>query len=99
MIIHALLAQDAVVEFRGEQIRLRRPTVADLIAAQDAESRGAFMPAWYVANHLLGPDGRNQFANPDELRAMSAPAVVALSRLIEPLYLEGLDLQAPPAKS
>jgi hypothetical protein len=29
----------------------------------------------------------------------NAPTVIRLARLIEPLYVEGLDLQAPLAKS
>jgi hypothetical protein len=98
MILDALLARDHTVDFNGKSVRLRRPTVADLIAAQDAETRGVFMPAYYCAAHVLAEDGTTLWKSPDELRGLSAPAVVALSRLIEPLYLEGLDLDRLPAK-
>lgn len=98
MILDALLARESVVDFNGQQVRLRRPTVADLIAAQDAESRGTFMPAWYCAAHVLGSDGQCVWKSAEELRTLSAPQVIALSRLIEPLYVEGLDLDRSPAK-
>lgn len=99
MILDALLARESVVDFEGHQVRLRRPTVADLIAAQDAESRGVFMPAYYCAAHVLAADGTTLWKSADELRSLSAPRVVALSRLIEPLYVEGLDLDRLHAKA
>ena len=88
--IEALYAHDVVVDFRGERVTLCRPTVGDLVAALDAESRGQNMAAWYVANHVLNSDSMKRYTY-EEVLKLSAPAVVALSRLIEPLYTEGLD--------
>ena len=96
--INAFVGVDAASAMDPATVRLRRPTVADLIAAQDAESRGTFMPAWYCAAHVLGSDGQCVWKSADELRTLSAPQVIALSRLIEPLYVEGLDLDRSPAK-
>lgn len=99
-IIDAFLAKPASVEIDGRAVALSRPTVAHFIAAQDAESRGEFMPAWYVWQHLLDENGKQAFANIELVKDVcSAPMVIRLGRLIEPLYVEGLDLQAPHAKS
>jgi hypothetical protein len=86
----ALRGLPKTIEYRGEVVVLRRPTVADLVAALDAESRGLQMSAWYVANHVLGPD-RGPLYCYDEVMKLNAPAVVGLSREIEKLYTEGLD--------
>lgn len=88
--IEALLARPLTVEFRGEAVRLRRPTIADLVAAIDAQSRDENMPAWYVATHVLDADGANMYTL-DVAKRLSAPAVIALAKMIEPLYSEGLD--------
>lgn len=88
--IEALLARPKTVDFRGEPVVLRRPTVADLVAALDASTRGDRMEPWYVANHVLGPDGRLLYTI-EEAQKLSAPACIALARIIEPLYTEGLD--------
>ena len=99
-IIDAFLSRPAVVEFDGGTITLARPTVAHFIAAQDAEARGEFMPAWYVWQHLLEKDGRQAFVSIEYVKDFcNAPTVIRLARLIEPLYVEGLDLPAPHAKS
>ena len=92
MILDALLARNVTVKFREQSVTLRRPTVADLVAAQDAEKRGVFMPAFYCAAHVLDANGETLWKSHEELRTLSAPDVIALSRLIEPLYVEGLDL-------
>lgn len=86
----ALRGQPSTIEYRGEWVTLRRPTVADLVAALDAESRGQQMSAWYVANHVLGPTGQALYCY-EEVMKLNAPAVVGLSREIEKLYTEGLD--------
>ena len=78
------------VEYRGETVTLRRPTVADLVAALDAESRGVQMSAWYVADHVLAPNGA-PLCCVGEVMKLNAPAVVGLARMIEALYTEGLD--------
>ncbi len=88
--IEALRGQNLTIDFRGERVTLRRPTVADLVAALDASSRETHMSAWYVARHVLGADGQLAYTL-DEVMKLSAPAVVALARVIEPLYTEGLD--------
>jgi hypothetical protein len=88
--IDALLARPLAVEFRGETVRLRRPTIGDLVAAIDVQSRGENMAAWYVATHVLDSDGAQMYTL-DVAKRLSAPAVIALARLIEPLYSEGLD--------
>lgn len=97
-LISALLATDAEVVWDGLTVRILRPTVAHFIAAQDAESRGVWMPAWYVATHVVGVDGQTLWKSHEELRVLSAPKIIALARLIEPLYLEGLDSPALAAK-
>jgi len=89
-VIDALAARPLATEFRGEPIRLRRPTIGDLVAAIDAQSRGENMAAWYVAAHVLAPDGSLAYTI-DQARQLSAPACIALARIIEPLYSEGLD--------
>ncbi len=99
-LIDAFLAKPAVVEFDGRALLLSRPTVAHFIAAQDAETRGEFMPAWYVWQHVLDEDGKQAFKSVDVVHDLcSAPVVIRLSKIIEPLYVEGLDLPAPHAKS
>ena len=90
MMLEALLARPVTLEFRGETVRVRRPTIGDLVAAIDAQSRGENMPAWYVAAHVLDSDGANMYTL-DMAKRLSAPAVIALARIIEPLYSEGLD--------
>lgn len=88
--IDALTAKPLEIDFRGHRIRLRRPTVADLIAMLDAESRGHNMPAAYVAAHVIDAQGERVYTYETALN-LSAPAVVALSREVEKLYGEGLD--------
>jgi hypothetical protein len=90
MLIDALIARPIHVPFRGEMVRLRRPTVGDLIAMIDAESRGLHMPAMYVAMHVIDEQGERAYTYETTLN-LSAPAVIALSREIEKLYGEGLD--------
>lgn len=96
--IAALLAKPCHVEFRGERVAIRRPRVADVVAALDASARGEYMPAWFVLHHVLEGDAP-AFASLEEVMRLDGPAVIELARYIEPLYTEGLDLQAPPAKS
>lgn len=88
--IAALLHRTAEIEFRGETVWVRRPTVADLVAAVDAQARGTFMPAWFVHAHVLKGDGL-AFKSVDEVMQLDGPAVVELSRKIEEFYAEGLD--------
>ena len=96
--IAALLARHARVDFRGEVVTLRRPTVADLVAAADAAERGTHMPAWLVWNHVLESNSP-AFESLDAVMGADGPAVLALALEVERLYAEGLDLQSPPAKS
>jgi hypothetical protein len=98
-LIESFLARPVAVEFDGRTLYLKRPTVAHLIAAQDAESRGEFMPAWYVLTHVVTSAGTPEFGSIEIVKELSAPLVLRLARLIEPLYVEGLDLPAPHAKS
>ncbi len=98
-LLDAFLSRPAVVTFDGVVLHLKRPTVAHLIAAQDAESRGEFMPAWYVLNHVVKADGSAEFSSIELVRELNAPTVLRIARLIEQLYVEGLDLQAPHEKS
>jgi hypothetical protein len=88
--IDALKARPLEIQFRGEAVRLRRPTVGDLVAMIDAESRGRFMPAEYVAAHVIDAQGERIYTYETALN-LSAPAVVGLSKEIEKLYGEGLD--------
>jgi len=90
MLIDALKACPTEISFRGERVRLRRPTVGDLIALIDAESRGLHMPAMYVAMHVIDDQNERAYTYETAL-SLSAPAVIALSREIEKLYGEGLD--------
>lgn len=99
-LIDAFLARAAVIEIDGKSLAIARPTVAHFIAAQDAETRGEFMPAWYVWQHVLDENGKQAFASLDVVKDLcSAPLVIRLAKLIEPFYVEGLDLPAPHAKS
>ena len=86
----ALSAKPLEIAFRGEVVRLRRPTVGDLVAMIDAESRGVNMAAMYVAAHVIDEQGGRLFTYETALN-LSAPAVIALSKEIEKLYGEGLD--------
>lgn len=89
--IDALLSRPLSVEFRGEAVRLRRPTIADLVAAIDAQSRGENMTAWYIAQHVLAPDNSLAYTV-DQARQLHAPSAIAFVRdHVEPLYSEGLD--------
>ena len=88
--IEALTARPKTIDFRGERIVLRRPTIADLVAALDRSSRGERMEPWYIANHVIFDDGQPVYTIEQAAR-LSAPASVALCREIEPLYSEGLD--------
>lgn len=88
--IEALLAKPVTVDFRGENVRLRRPTIADLIAAIDAQSRGENMTAFYIAAHVLAHDGSLAYTLA-EAKQLHAPSAIRLAQLIEPLYSEGLD--------
>jgi len=96
--IHALLAKPHAIDFRGERIVIRRPRVADLVACVDQSERGVYMPAWFVMNHVM--DGDSQaFQTLEQVMQLDGPAVVELAREIEKLYVEGLDLSGPHAKS
>lgn len=86
----ALAAKPLEIAFRGETVRLRRPTVGDLVAMLDAETRGVNMAAQYVAAHVIDAQGERVFTYETALN-LSAPAVIALSKEIEKLYGEGLD--------
>ena len=88
--IDALLARPTIVRIGTKEFRCRRPTVADFIAVLDAESRGEYLPALYVANHLIDENGERMFT-PETARNLHGPSVVILSRQIEVLYTEGLD--------
>jgi hypothetical protein len=91
MSIHdALSARPLEIAFRGEAVRLRRPTVADLVAMIDAESRGPNMAAMYVSAHVIDENGNRVYTYETALN-LSAPAVIGLSKEIEKLYGEGLD--------
>lgn len=90
MIIDALTARPTEIVFNGETVRLRRPTVGDLVAMIDAQSRGVHMAAMYVAMHVIDAQGERVYSYETALN-LSAPAVIALSREIEKLYGEGLD--------
>ena len=96
--IASLLCRPLVLEFRGTQITLRRPTVAHLVAAIDATERGVYMPAWYVWNHVMDGDAQ-AFESLDAVMQLDAPGVILLGREIEGLYLEGLDSPGLRAKS
>lgn len=88
--IHALLATPVSIQFRGETVRLRRPVIADLVAAIDAQARGENMSAWFIAAHVLAPDGSLAYTL-DQAKQLHAPSAISLANLIEPLYSEGLD--------
>lgn len=96
--IHALLAKPKRIEFRGEQVVLRRPTVADLVALMDANERGVFLPAWYVLTHVMDGDAQ-AFESLEQVMRLDATAVNELSRHIDAMYGEGQDLPQAPAKS
>lgn len=88
--IEALRSSPKTIVWRGTEIVLRRPTVADLIALTDASERGEHIPSWYVLHHVM-QDGAPAFKSLEEVMQLDAPAVVALSREIDRLYGEGLD--------
>jgi hypothetical protein len=96
--IAALLAKPHHIDFRGERVVIKRPRVADLVACVDASERGTYMPAWFVLNHVLDGD-HPAFESLEQVMQLDGPAVVELSREIEKLYVEGLDLSGPHAKS
>lgn len=96
--IAALLCRPVELEVAGERVRVRRPTVADFVAAVDASGRGAFMPAWFVATHALDGDAQ-AFESIDQVMRLDGNRTIALGKAIEKLYEEGLDLLQPPAKS
>lgn len=88
--IAALTGRPKSIEFRGERVTLRRPTVADMIALADASERGVHIPAWYVLNHVMDGDAP-AYQGMEEVMRLDGPAVLALSREIDKLYGEGLD--------
>lgn len=96
--ISSLLTRPKTIDFRGESIKLRRPTVADVVAALDAQERAVYMPAWFVWMHVMDGDAQ-AFESIEQVMRLDGPGVIALAQQIEPLYAEGLDLQAPHAKS
>lgn len=91
MSIHdALTARPLDIDFRGTKVRLRRPTVGDLVSMLDAESRGLSMPAAYIAAHVIDDQGERVYTYETALK-LHAPSAISLSREIEKLYGEGLD--------
>lgn len=88
--IDALTAKNALLEVRGTQIEVRRPTVADYVALVDAGKRDVYLPAWYVWNHVVR-DGRRVYATLEEVMSLDGAAVRELSTKIDQLYTEGLD--------
>lgn len=91
MLIDALNNRHLEVEEHGERLRLRRPTLADTVAALDwQEKHGeAALKAWVLWNHVETPEGRRVFETPEQ--AMQAPwaAVAGLYARLEELYSEG----------
>ncbi len=96
--IAALLAKPHTIEFRGERITVRRPTVADLVACVDAGERGLFLPAWMVLNHVMDGDCP-AFESIEQVMRLDGPSVIELGQEIDKLYSEGLDSRRLPAKS
>lgn len=96
--IASLLSKTCELEVGQERVRVRRPTVADFVAAIDASTRGLFMPAWFVFNHALDGDAQ-AFESIEQVQRLDGCRVIQLGKQIEGLYAEGLDLLSPPAKS
>lgn len=96
--IASLLSKTCELEVGQERIRVRKPTVADFVAAIDASTRGLFMPAWFVLNHVLDGDVQ-AFETLEQVNRLDGCRVIQLGKQIEGLYAEGLDLLSPPAKS
>lgn len=88
--IEALLSKPKRITFRGQELTLRRPTVADLVSLVDAQGRGENILAWYIWNHVVD-GGERVFASIDDVMRLDATACQELAKEIDKLYGEGSD--------
>lgn len=95
--IQALNMEPVALVAGGVEITLRRPTVADFVAFQDATQRGVNPAAWYVWNHVVKPDGRRAFASVEQVLELPFPWVRAVAQEVDQLYGEGVDLRRADA--
>lgn len=91
--IRAILALEPLpFTWKGQPLKLKRPSLCDLVDAHNANEKGAsHSRAWAIARHLLDDAGAPIFASPED--AMQCPLDLALhvNGMIEGLYSEGSD--------
>lgn len=89
--IRAILAlEPADFDWRGQRLKLKRPSLTDLIDATEANQKGAgYSRAWALWRHLLDENGTPVFDSPEAAMSCPLALAVAAQERIEHLYSEG----------
>jgi hypothetical protein len=79
-------------EIRGFQVKLKRPTVADLLDVLDISAKDPnLVKPWTLHRHLLDGDGVPIFPTVEDARLCPAHFGAEACAAIESLYNEGRD--------
>lgn len=87
-----LMLEPVGVQYGGVPLKLRRPTLLDLVEAHEANAVGAaHSRAWALWRHLMTEDGAPVFSSPEAAMACPSGLAAAMIPRIEALYSEGVD--------
>lgn len=87
-----LMLEPVAVEYRGVALRIKRPTLIDLVEAHEANAVGAaHSRAWALWRHLQTEDGSPVFSSPEAAMACPSGLAAFIIPKVEALYSEGVD--------
>ena len=88
----ALRGQPKTIEYRGEWVTLRRPTVADLAEALHVNATApGEANAWLLWRHLETRAGVQVFSSLEHAKACPLRLALRIVPMIEEMYGEGRD--------
>lgn len=87
----ALTIKNHSFTIQGNEYMVRRPSVADLVAAAEESKGKNNFAAWLVYTHLIDSDNTQVFASIEEVLMCDVRMVERIADEIEPLYGEGRD--------
>lgn len=87
----ALTIKNHTFTIQGNEYVVRRPSVADLIAAAEESKGKNNFAAWLVYNHLVDEQGQQVFTTIEEVIECDVRMIEKIADEIEPLYGEGRD--------
>jgi hypothetical protein len=91
--LRSILALEPVpFEYMGVPLKLKRPSLIDLVEAVEANAVGtAHARAWAIHRHVLDENGTPVFATPETALACPSGLAAKTMPMIEELYKEGSD--------